>query len=253
MQLKRVDQALVDLGLAPSKTKAQELIDGEAVELRERGGQWRLVKKPATSFNMEIHELRLCDNVDVLRYVSRGGLKLEGALQDLNLDVKDLQVLDVGASTGGFTDCLLQHGVAHVTAIDVSSGELAPKLLGDTRVQFIGNLNVRNLHKDRRITKKFDLVVVDVSFISLTKVLPEVFGVLKPVGSMLALVKPQFEVGREHLDRRGIVKRPAEVDRAIERIILLATEAGFLLRDVLKSKIKGKDGNQEYFLYAQKT
>ena len=253
MQVKRVDQALVELGLAPSKTKAQELIEAQAVERREHGGPWRIVKKPATSFQGDVHELRLRDNVEVLRYVSRGGLKLEGALRDLNLNVKNLKALDIGASTGGFTDCLLQHGVAHVTAIDVSAGEMAPKLLDDARVEFIGNLNVRDLRKDRRITKKFDLVVVDVSFISLAKVLPEIFDALKPGGSMLTLVKPQFEVGREHLDKRGIVKHPAEVDRAIERLILLADEAGFLLRDVLKSKLKGKDGNQEYFLYAQKT
>ncbi len=249
---KRIDQALVDEGLAPSKTKAQELIAAGAVEIRELKKSWRSVTKSSTPYTLGADEVRVQSDADILKYVSRGGLKLEGALDELKFDVDSLTVLDVGASTGGFTDCLLQRGAAHVTAIDVSEGEMAAKLLADPRVEFIGQLNARELDKSPSMTKQFDLGVVDVSFISLKHVFAGLHRVLKPGGFMLALVKPQFEVGRTHLDKRGIVKSQVEVDRAIKHLILLATEAGFLLRNVIKSKIKGKDGNQEYFLFAEK-
>jgi len=249
---KRIDQALVDARLAPSKTKAQELIAEGAVEFCGPDKIWRVVTKPSTPIVDGTNEIRLRGGVDILKYVSRGGLKLEGALENLKLNVAGLNALDVGASTGGFTDCLLQHSVASVTAIDVGEGEMAPKLLADARVEFIGGLNVRHLRESKKVTKEFDLAVVDVSFISLEHVFGPLYDFLKSGGFILALVKPQFEVGRAHLDKRGIVKSQVEVERAIERLILLATEAGFFVRNVIKSKIKGKDGNQEYFLYGEK-
>ncbi len=249
----RIDQALFELGFAPSKTKAQELISAGEVEFRTKNGLWRRAEKPGMSITVEEYEIRISEASDILKYVSRGGLKLEGALQGLRLNVNGFRVLDVGVSTGGFTDCLLQHGAEHVTAIDVSrNGELAEKLRRDNRVEFICRINARHLREELKVNQLFDLVVIDVSFISLSAVLPEVFDFIMPGGKLLGLIKPQFEVGQKHLNKRGIVKSSAAIEEALTRLKSEAEKARFLVCDVFKSRVKGKDGNQEYFLYAQK-
>lgn len=181
-----------------------------------------------------------------LPFVSRGGSKLEGALTDLELDVHDLVVVDVGASTGGFTDCLLQRGAARVYAIDVGYGQLAWALRKDPRVVVMERTNIRHV---RELAEKVDLATVDASFISLTLVLPAVRGLLKPDGQVVALIKPQFEAGRELVGKRGVI-RDAEVHRyVLLRLLDWCLAEGWVVRGLLPSPLRGPAGNVEFFVW----
>jgi 23S rRNA (cytidine1920-2'-O)/16S rRNA (cytidine1409-2'-O)-methyltransferase len=247
---KRLDQHVVDLGLAPSKTKAQELVESEVVEVFD-GQTWRIFSKP--SHSVDEHSLLRIQPTEILRYVSRGGRKLAAALLHVQLNVTGFRVLDVGISTGGFTDALLQAGAARVTGVDVARDELDQRLKDDPRVEFFSGVNARDLKRCAQILgRTFDAVVIDVSFISLEKILSQIYDFLRPEAHVLALIKPQFEVGKEFLDKKGIVNSEDKVHEALRRIEKCATENTLNVKEIFASDVKGRDGNQEYFLYAIK-
>jgi len=237
----RIDQLLVERGLAGSREKAQALIiAGEVVV----NGQKAL--KPGHSVDAD-------SRVEVLErmpYVSRGGYKLAGALDHWVLDATGWVCLDVGASTGGFTDCLLQRGAAKVWAIDVGHGQIDWKLRHDARVVVQEGLNARYLSA-ANFPEKFDLVVCDASFISLTLLIPAVAAVLAPHGKMVLLVKPQFEVARGQVGKGGIVREPALHQAACDRVRAAAEAQGFRA-DIIESPILGAEGNREFLLYASR-
>lgn len=249
----RIDQLLVERGLAASRSQAQRLIAG-GVRWRQPGGEWRAVGKNRDEVP-EGAELQLQDDAES-RYVSRGGLKLEGALQATGLQVQGLRCLDVGQSTGGFTDCLLQRGAAQVVGIDVGHAQVHPRIQGDARVVCIEGVNARELTADdERIPDAalgFDVLVGDVSFISLTLVLPGVVPMLKPGGQLLMLVKPQFELQPGQVGKGGIVRDASLYAFVEQRIRMALSDLGLKVVAWLDSPIEGGDGNREFFVQAIK-
>ncbi len=248
----RADLLLVAQALAPSRTAAQNLIAAGRVHWDEFG-HWVAVTKASQSLPDGVQLRVTPDPAD--RYVSRGGLKLAGALAHSGLAVTDMHALDVGISTGGFTDCLLQAGAARVVGVDVGHGQLAARLQDDPRVLLREGINARQLDATELLPlndeQPFDLAVMDVSFISQTLVLPVLAPLLKPGGLLLSLVKPQFEVGRDGVSKGGIVRDPALYAGVQERVTATAREAGFTVLDWFDSPIAGGDGNCEFFLYAR--
>ncbi len=249
----RVDQLLVERGLATSRSQAQRLI-AAGVQWRLGAGAFRRVAKNGDDVP-ESAELVLLDDAEA-RYVSRGGLKLEGALQTAGWDVSGWRCLDVGQSTGGFTDCLLQRGAVQVVGIDVGHGQVHPRVRSDARVVCVEGLNARALQPDdARIPdadQGFDLAVGDVSFISLTLVLPGVVSLLKPGGHLLMLVKPQFELQPGQVGKGGIVRDPALYAQVEARIRDACAAQGLKVQAWLDSPIEGGDGNREFFVQAVK-
>ena len=250
----RADQLLLDRGLAASRSQAQRLI-ASGVEWRLGTKPWQRVTKNGDELPLP-SELRLLDNAEA-RYVSRGGLKLEGALHSSGLSPQGLRCLDVGQSTGGFTDCLLQLGAAQVVGLDVGHGQLHPRLREDARVVCVERVNARELEaNDARVPEAalgFDLVVGDLSFISLTLVLPALLPLLKQGGALLMLVKPQFELQPSDIGKGGLVKDEASYVQVEAR--LREACAGLNL-DVLgywPSAIAGGDGNKEFWIGARST
>ena|ERR1043166_8752653 len=236
----RIDRLLVERGLVESRTKAQALVMAGVVLVDEQ-----LVNKPSDSFTPNA-QIRIKGGDDpASRYVGRGGLKLERALHDFKLDVAGWRCLDVGASTGGFTDCLLQHGAQHVVALDVGHNQIDYRLRTDARVDVREGVNARYLDPADFETK-FDLAVMDVSFISATKVMPAIVPLLKDSGLLITLIKPQFEVGRGEVGKGGIVRDPAKHASVIKRVNDAAKELGLLVRGVIGSPIQGADGNVEF-------
>ncbi|HEY4080511.1 MAG TPA: TlyA family RNA methyltransferase [Burkholderiaceae bacterium] len=240
----RADQLLVSQGLAPTRSAAQRLIAGGAVEWA-RGDVWAVVRKAGEELADQA-QLRITDDAE-LRYVSRGGLKLEGALQKSGLDVSGLSVLDVGQSTGGFTDCLLKKGAARVVGIDVGHGQLHASLQTDPRVQALEGVHLREFTPD----EKFALIVGDLSFISMVGALPHLAQWLQPQGQLLLLIKPQFELGPKALDRRGLVKDASQYAQLETQARAAAEALGWQVRGYFESTIAGGDGNTEFFLWAQ--
>jgi len=236
----RIDQLLVERGLAASRSQAQRLIAG-GVKWQQPDGNWRAIVKNRDEVP-ESAALQLLDDAES-RYVSRGGLKLEGALKARGVQVDGLRCLDVGQSTGGFTDCLLQHGAAEVVGIDVGHAQVC-----------IEGVNARELEPgDERIPdalEGFDLMVGDVSFISLTLVLPGVVHLLKPTGQLLMLVKPQFELQPGQVGKGGIVKDDTHFPFIENRVRTALTELGMKVTAWLDSPIAGGDGNREFFVQA---
>ena len=292
----RIDQLLVQRGLASTRSQAQRLIAG-GVQWRQ-GDVWRQVAKNGDDVPAEA-ELKLLDDAEA-RYVSRGGLKLEAALQHVGLSVNGLQCLDVGQSTGGFTDCLLQHGARMVVGVDVGSGQLHPQLRGDPRVLCVEGLNARALDaadliaayedsigaegqfdleddgdgdasepvvddasddelaasaggvsSDGAFVPEFDLIVADLSFISQTLVLPAVVPLLKAGGTLLTLVKPQFELQPGQVGKGGIVKDTAMYALVEQRLRESCAELGLTVTHWFDSPISGGDGNREFFICAR--
>lgn len=202
--------------------------------------------------------------IDEQRYVSRGGLKLEAALDGFSVSVKDMTALDVGASTGGFTDCLLQRGAKFVFCVDSGTGQLHPKILGDSRVASIEKTNARamsaatltSVARDDLIAQGFDgrvdIAVMDVSFISQTCILPALGGMVKDGGILISLIKPQFEVGKAAVGKGGIVKSEKDRKRAVDTVLRAAAESGFSSLGVMQSPVEGGDGNIEYIGYFAK-
>ena len=247
----RIDQLLVERGLAASRSQAQRLIAG-GVKWQQPDGNWRTVVKNRDEVP-ESAALELLDDAES-RYVSRGGLKLEGALKATGVKVDGLRCLDVGQSTGGFTDCLLQNGAAEVVGIDVGHAQVHPRIREDERVVCIEGVNARELEPgDERIPdalEGFDLMVGDVSFISLTLVLPGVVHLLKPTGQLLMLVKPQFELQPGQVGKGGIVKDDTHFPFIENRVRTALTELGMQVTAWLDSPIEGGDGNREFFVQA---
>lgn len=238
----RLDLFLVERGLAETRAKAQALI--LAGEVLVNGQKTAKAGTP----------VRESDAVELissgLRYVSRGGLKLEGALDDLQISAEDKISADIGSSTGGFTDCLLQKGATRVYSVDVSPNELAWKLRSNSRVVQI-ECNARNLRGDS-LPEPVALVVVDLAFISTAKVLPAIAGIAAPGADLLVLVKPQFELEREDVGRGGIVTDPALHRKAIERVEDAARACGLHVLGVVPSRITGAEGNQEFFIHTKR-
>lgn len=236
----RLDQRVVALGLAESREKAQRLIRAGLVTVRGL-----VQSKPG----VEIKEDEPVAVTAQERFVGRGGEKLEGAFAHFQLDVNGLVCLDVGASTGGFTDCLLQHGAAKVYAVDVGKGQLHWKLRQDPRVVVMEELNARYLDANR-FPERPAFAVVDVSFISLTKILPAVRQVLADGGRIVTLVKPQFEAGREQVGRGGVVRDPAVREAVLSRIRDFGVdELGLEWLGSCESPLKGPAGNVEFLAY----
>ncbi len=241
----RIDKLLVERGLVPSRERAQALILAGKVLVDEQK-----VEKPGTPVGEE-SKIRLLG--EDLRYVSRGGLKLEAALQHWKIDVNGKVCLDVGASTGGFTDCLLQHGAKKVVAVDTGYGQIDFKLRSDERVRLLEKTNARYL-KPADIGEAIDVIVMDVSFISATLVLPAVVNAARAFrGSpaVVVLVKPQFEVGRQLVGKGGIV-RDVEAQRgAVNKVRSAMHELGFEVGEEIESPILGTEGNREYLVYGK--
>jgi 23S rRNA (cytidine1920-2'-O)/16S rRNA (cytidine1409-2'-O)-methyltransferase len=242
----RADQMLVERGLASSRSQAQRLI-ASGVQWRMAGatGDWKAVAKNGDELPDDA-QIELLDAAEA-RYVSRGGLKLEGALAQCGVAVRGAVCLDVGQSTGGFTDCLLQQGAARVVGVDVGHGQLHPRLRSDPRVTALEGVNARSLSLDER----FDLIVGDLSFISLTLVLPALAPLLREGGALLMLVKPQFELQPGQVGKGGIVRDEALYAVVEQRVREALSRLG--LGDVqwLDSPIRGGDGNREFFVYAR--
>jgi 23S rRNA (cytidine1920-2'-O)/16S rRNA (cytidine1409-2'-O)-methyltransferase len=239
---KRLDLLLVDRGLADSPAKAQAMI---------LAGEVSIDGIRADKAGVSIaHDARLAVTSRTQKYASRGGIKLEGALEDFGLNPAGFICLDVGSSTGGFTDCLLQKGASRVYAVDVNVDQIAWKLHQDNRVVRIER-NARKLCRED-IPEPVDLVVVDVSFISAAKVLPPAAAIAKPGANLLVLVKPQFELPKGDIGIGGIVDDPALHEKAVEKVRLAAIAAGLEILGMRPSHLPGAEGNQEYFLHARK-
>jgi len=243
----RADQLLVERGLANSRSQAQRLI-AAGVDWRVGQQAWQRIDKNGAVLPQDA-ELLLKDDAET-RYVSRGGLKLEGALRATGLQVKGWTCLDVGQSTGGFTDCLLQQGAAQVTGVDVGHGQLHPRLHADPRVVCIEHCNARELSLAQcGQADGFALVVADLSFISLTLVLPALTTLLSEQGQMLLLVKPQFELQATDIGKGGLVQDPAKYVQVEERLRSSAQDVGLQVAHWLPSVITGGDGNHEFFIH----
>jgi len=239
----RADQLLLAQGLAPTRSAAQRLIDGGAAEWASPKG-WAAVRKAGEDLP-ETAQFRITDDAE-LRYVSRGGLKLEGALKTSGIDAAGLTVLDIGQSTGGFTDCLLKSGAARVIGIDVGHGQLHASLASEARVQAIEGMHVRQYQPEQR----FDLIVGDLSFISMLGALPQLAAWLTPQGQVLLLIKPQFELGPKALARGGMVKDKSQYVQLETQAREAARALGWQVRGYFESAITGGDGNTEFFLWA---
>src|ERR1700750_246604 len=239
----RLDKFLVERGLVPSRERAQALILAGRVLVNEQK-----VEKPGAAV-AEDAAVRLLG--DDLRYVSRGGLKLEAALAHWEIDLTGRVCADVGASTGGFTDCMLQHGAAAVLAIDTGFGQIAHKLRVDPRVTLLERTNARKLEPNQ-VTIAVTFMVMDVSFISATLVLPAVVEAMRPaLTQAVVLVKPQFEAGREHVGKGGIVRDPAGHALAVKRVRAAVAGRGGQEIEVIDSPLLGAEGNREFLLHAR--
>jgi 23S rRNA (cytidine1920-2'-O)/16S rRNA (cytidine1409-2'-O)-methyltransferase len=235
----RIDRLVVEAGLAATREKARRLVLAGEVLVDDVP-----VDKPGTRVDREA-KLRLRNPPSP--FVGRGGDKLAGALDALGLDVSGFQVLDIGASTGGFTDCLLQQGVSTVTALDVGKGQLDWKLRSDPRVDVVEGVNARYLQRDE-FPEGFDLITIDVSFISLSLILPAAAPLVREHGHLLVLVKPQFELAREDVASGGVVRDPTKHVEALRRVAGAAETCGLAVEALAPSPITGMEGNREFFL-----
>ena len=246
----RIDSLLVQKGLVPSRERARSLILAGRVLVSEQK-----VDKPGVAFTEEAPIRILGED---LRYVSRGGLKLEAALAHWAIPVEGRACIDIGTSTGGFTDCLLQHGASHVSCVDTGFGQIAMKLRNDLKVKLYERTNARllvagSLNADPSADPPkppLTFLVMDVSFISATLVLPAVLAAAPSLTEAVVLIKPQFEAGREHIGKGGIVRDPAAHQLAIDRVITCVREASGHSIEIFDSPITGMEGNKEFLLHA---
>ncbi len=240
MSKKRLDVLMVERGLVESREKAQALIRTGQVLV---DGQ--VVIKPSARFGVDV-------SIEVkqpLKYVSRGGYKLEWALDNFGVDVSGFVCLDVGASTGGFTDCLLQRGAERVYAVDVGRGQLDWKLRNDLRVVVLEKVHAARMTREH-VPEDVDLITIDVSFISLRKILDNVVRFKKPDGRIIALIKPQFEVHPRYVGKGGVVRSREAKRWAIERVVEKFRELGLPVSGIIKSRPRGPKGNEEFFIYS---
>jgi 23S rRNA (cytidine1920-2'-O)/16S rRNA (cytidine1409-2'-O)-methyltransferase len=243
----RIDLILVDRNLVPSRERARALILAGRVLVNEQK-----IDKPGAAIALD-STIRLLG--EDMPFVSRGGLKLQAALAHWHIDVTGRACLDIGASTGGFTDCLLQHGAAHVTAVDTGFGQIAMKLRNDSRVRLIERTNARFLAPRALAepgTPTLTLLVMDVSFISATLLLEPVFAAAPLLDEAVILVKPQFEAGRGNIGKGGIVRDPEVHKKAVERVSTAITELAWNVKQTIPSPITGTEGNVEFLLYARR-
>jgi 23S rRNA (cytidine1920-2'-O)/16S rRNA (cytidine1409-2'-O)-methyltransferase len=243
----RIDVLLVERGLVSSRERARALILAGRVLVNEQK-----VDKPGVTVPQNAAVRLLGDD---LRYVSRGGLKLEAALDNWKIELAGRSCLDVGASTGGFTDCLLQHGAAHVTAVDTGFGQIAMKLRNDSRVRLVERTNARFLAPNAFMeagNPNLTLLVMDVSFISATLLLGAVFTAAPSLDEAVILVKPQFEAGRGNVGKGGIVRDPEAHKAAVDKVAECVASLGWVVVDTMASPIMGAEGNQEFLLYARR-
>jgi 23S rRNA (cytidine1920-2'-O)/16S rRNA (cytidine1409-2'-O)-methyltransferase len=238
----RLDQLLVGRGLFPSREQARR-----AILAGEVSGGTRVLDKPSELLD----EQAAIALKPTRKYVSRGALKLEPALDHFHVDLEGKTALDIGASTGGFTDCMLQRGAQKVYAVDVGYGQLDWKLRNDPRVIVLEKINARFLTHDQ-IQELADICVIDVSFISLSLILPNAIALLKPEGIILALIKPQFELQRSEVGKGGIVRDPRLHQKAQDKIVTFVNDLGHVLVGIAPAAIKGADGNQEFFACIRK-
>lgn len=240
----RLDVFLFERGYVNSRTEAKNFISEGAVTV---GG--KVIKKPAFDINPDSEDVTV--DTSGKKYVSRGGLKLEGALEYFSVSVLGKSALDVGASSGGFTDCLLKHGAPRVLSVDSGEGQLVESVRRDTRVSVYENFNARYMTSED-FPYIPDICVMDVSFISATYIIPAIYNCLSDTGEFICLIKPQFEVGKERLSKGGIVKDEAVRKYAVDRVVNAAMNVGFEFIGVTESPIKGGDGNTEYLAYFKK-
>jgi 23S rRNA (cytidine1920-2'-O)/16S rRNA (cytidine1409-2'-O)-methyltransferase len=239
----RLDNLLVDRGLVSSRERAKALIvEGKVLVDQQK------IDKPGATVHVEA-QLELTAQ---LPYVSRGGLKLDGALSAFGIDPGGMVAMDVGASTGGFTDCILQRGAKKVYAVDVGYGQLAWKLRNDPRVVTLERANIRYLQREAVEEEGVDLILIDTSFISIEKFLPHLLGFLKEGGILVGLIKPQFEVGKGEVGKGGVVKDPVLHQKAIDRISAFSRELGLRVLGVAESPLLGPKGNKEFFIHLLK-
>ena len=240
---KRLDVLVFEKGLAESREKAKTVIMSGIVYVNG-------VKedKAGSSFNDD-ENLKIEVRGQGLKYVSRGGLKLEKAVKCFGISLEGFTCMDIGASTGGFTDCMLQNGAVKVFAVDVGHGQLAWKLRNDERVICMEKTNIRYIKPEDINCEKIDFASVDVSFISLSKVLPAAKPLLTENGEMVCLIKPQFEAGKDEVGKKGVVRDRKIHEKVINAIVLLVRELGFGIRGLTYSPIKGPEGNIEYLIY----
>lgn len=238
---KRLDLILVEREIFETREKAKREIMAGNVIVNEQ-----TVTKAGTNFNDD--EKTVIRIKDKLKYVSRGGLKLEKAIKVWKLDFSEKTVLDIGASTGGFTDCALQNGAKKVYSVDVGTNQLDWKLRNDERVVSIENMHIKDLEPENLKNEKMDFIVIDVSFISLTKVIPYLNKFLNTEGKVIMLVKPQFEVGKEKIGKNGIVTEEQYHDEAIKKIISFIKDNSYKLIGVEESPIRGTKGNKEFLM-----
>ncbi len=240
----RLDVLLVQRGLAASREKARAVIMSGNVFVK---GQRE--DKPGTNIDASEEDIEVRGNT--LKYVSRGGLKLEKSMESFGLQLEGMTCMDIGSSTGGFTDCMLQNGAAKVYAIDVGHGQLDWKLRSDERVVCMEKTNFRYV-TDEQIKEPIDFASADVSFISLDKILPPAFALLRDDAKMVCLIKPQFEAGREQVGKKGVVRDRKVHEQVIDRIITVAEETGFAPQDLTYSPVRGPEGNIEYLILLSK-
>lgn len=238
----RLDQLLVGKGLFPSREQARRAVMAGEVKVGTR-----IASKPSELLDEEASIAVKPSR----KYVGRGALKLEAALDFFKIDVSGKTALDIGASTGGFTDCMLQRGADKIYAVDVGHGQLNWKLRNDPRVIVLEKINARSLSR-REVPEAVDLCVIDVSFISLTLILPNAFDLITPTGVILALIKPQFELQRADVGRGGIVRDEKLHRKAQDKIVAFVTQSGHEVTGIVSSAIKGADGNQEFFACIRK-
>ncbi|MGO2513171.1 TlyA family RNA methyltransferase [Marinomonas polaris] len=250
----RIDLILTEQGLAKSRSQAQTFISEGRVSYKQNE-KWIKVTKPSLKLSSDIELNVISDEAD--KYVSRGALKLEGALLHTKLNIEGFLVLDIGQSTGGFSDCAIQHGAAHVVGVEVGHDQLDPRLRNHQNIICLEGINARNLSikdlSEHFPENGFDLIVMDVSFISQTKILPQLPNLLSKTGHLITLVKPQFEVGKEFIGKGGIVKDKTRVKQLEQDMQDFVTELGFEVKCYIESPIKGGDGNQEFLLWATRS
>ncbi len=239
MKKERIDKLLHEQGFADSLIKAKALVMSGVVLADEKR-----IEKASELFTPEV-QIRIKGESDESRYVSRGGLKLEKALSEFNICIDTYVCLDIGSSTGGFTDCLLRSGAKKVTAIDAGTNQIVWRLRNDPRVEVRENTNARHLTAND-FDENFDLAVIDVSFISLKKIIPVIISLLKESGRMIALIKPQFEVGKGEVGKGGIVRETEKHERIISEINECAIKCGLRVSGVIESPILGAGGNKEF-------
>ncbi len=241
----RIDKLLVDRGLADTPIKAQAMVMAGVVLVDEMR-----VSKPSQTFASEV-SIRIKGESPEKKYVGRGGLKLEAALKAFEIDPAGMLCIDIGSSTGGFTDCLIQHGASRVTSIDAGTNQLVWTLRIDPRVEVRENTNARLL-KLADFATLFDLAVMDVSFISVTRILPAIIPLLKPTGRLVVLIKPQFEVRKGEVGKGGIVRESEKHERVVAEVNRFAAGIGLCLGGLIESPILGGEGNKEFLAFYER-